>query len=568
MCRGLSDPNHRRCPSSGGHERRNRDRAKYAANRAAGLTRPVNEALTAAPQDVFIEVSLEDAACQVRERIHNTFHVGHGKNLGHSTMSDDYRERLAALAALPASDGIDSWKELEQDVRAIGQALEDRAAQIAGFTAEDAAERHMVRVARAKEEIDPFYDRLSKVNNQIRDTQGEIWTAERENPDEDHGELLAQMAALKATRDSIQQEADTRGAVIARDFGFGDIGPHEVNGTIRKIQQGFDPMTLADTKILADARLVALKEVRDFGGTIELNDNSSKRVAGIMAEVAQHYPADWVRMSNTAGNLKVKDTKGRAHYNQASSQRVRKQSTEVRWRDAGEEPEGDGWVSGVWTGNGWSNPIENPDAVEKYAQYANTDSGERSVAWYRPAFKTRRSYRYYDGESVTGPPPRGWTEAFETLSDGSEIRVFRQPAWRMTHGETVSELTVDKDRSGGQWQETAGFGTALHEFGHRAEHMNPAITELEEAFLLRRTTGEDGQRDKLTNLYLSNRERGRSDSFADKYMGKEYNNGYREVLSTGMEGIFAGAFGSLAGINGKTPDADMRAFILGVLATA
>lgn len=555
MCRELNHPNHRRCPSSQGENRNGRDRAKYAANKAAGKSSPVDTGKTAAP-DVLIPVSLEDAASQVRERVHNRYARMVGKNLGHATYDRD-DESTHNL-------GRETWAELEEDVRSVGQAVETRASEIAGFTAEEAAERQAARCQRVKDEIEPLNERIKANSARLQQLNLEL-----NSPDGDDSGLRAEWDAIRSSQDELKDEALRVGAAIAADCGLGDVDDHNVNSALRKIQQGHDPLTLADTKTLADARLSALSEIRDMGGVaIELNDNSSKRVSGIMEEVAEHYPADWIRLSNDEGNLKVKDTKGRAHYSQKRTQKVRQQVTELRWRGPDEEPEGEGWVRGVWTGSGWSNPIDNPDAAERYADYAGSEHTSERVAWYRPAYKTRKAYRYFDGEDVQGNPPRGWEEAYETLSDGRKYRVFRQPAWRMGHGESVAELTVDKDRPGAQWQDTKGFGTALHETAHRMEHVNPAIFQLEEEFLRRRTTDADGNRDRLENLYLSNRERGRPDSFANKYMGKEYNDNYREVMSTGMEALFAGGFGSLAGIDGQTPDADMRAFILGVLATA
>jgi hypothetical protein len=50
-------------------------------------------------------------------------------------------------------------------------------------------------------------------------------------------------------------------------------------------------------------------------------------------------------------------------------------------------------------------------------------------------------------------------------------------------------------------------------------------------------------------------------------MGKEYTDGYREVLSMGMEAIFSGSQGSLIGLGNFKPDPDMKNFIIGLLAT-
>lgn len=557
MCRGLTEIHPRRCPSSGGEIRNARDRANYTLNKGAGITSAVDEKLTSAPESL-LPISLDKAAASVREDLHTAYHQSTGTNLGYSNYNPETYEGEVKL----------SWGEIEENVRNIGAALEDRANAIAGFTAEEAAERHLARSERVKNEIDPLYEKLrSRASERVKH---QITMANRENPDADNSVLLAEMDALQVERANIQAEADTLGAAIAKECGLGDINPNEVNGAMRKIEQGTDPLTIADMRTLGAARMEALREVREMGGVkVETNDNSNKRVTAVMEEVAEYYPSDWIRKSNELGNLKVKDTKGRAHYSSRASQKIRKQMTDMRTGTLTEPPDDTNeWVRGVWTGSGWSNPIENPNAVENYAgNELPTDPNTRAL-WYRPAYKYRKAMRYYSGESVEGTPPRGWEEEFETLSDGTRIRVFKQPRWRMTHGEFLSELTVDRDKPASQWQETKGFGTALHEFAHRCEHANPTIFQLEEEFLRRRTTKSDGEREKLQPIYGDRRELSRFDSFADKYMGKEYNDSYREVMSTGMEAVFAGAFGSISGLNNKTSDADMRAFILGVLATA
>jgi hypothetical protein len=461
------------------------------------------------------------------------------------------------------------WNDVEEQVRAVGAAIEDRASEIAGFTAEEAAERSRERIAEIEN------DKIRELNASIEKLRIQRKTEEDEYYKGKHSDIETRANYLRSRESTanqiseMQTEQDNVLVDLLKEKGYGDVSHSEAREIARKIHQGVDKETLADMKTLAEARLQALSETREMGGVkIETNEDSSKRVAMVMDEVANYYPADWIRKSNELGNLKVKDTKGRAHYSQASSQKVRVPVHERTYSRDGLPPDGEGWVRAVYTGSGWANPLENPKAAENYAEFQGTENPMGDVMWVRPRFKTRKAMAYYKGESVEGKPPRGWEEAYETLSNGQVIRIFRQPAYRMARGDVVAELTVDKDKPAAQWQPTAGFDTAIHEFAHRTEHVNPVIFQLEEAFLRRRTT-KDGEREKIGKIYAhSSREVGRTDSFADKYMGKEYRDSYREVLSTGMQGLFSGGFGNLAGTDGKTPDADMRAFILGVLATA
>lgn len=538
MCRELSHPNARRCPSAHGENRRARDRANYTVSKSRDLTSPVDESLTAAPGAVPV-VDLKEVAAGVRESVHTLYENEYGKN------------RRADVGTYPQY----VWSDVEEEVRSIGVAVEGRASEIAGFTAEEAAERSRERIS----EIE---------NDTIRELNASIEKLQIQRKTASYAEYLRSREDVANQIFAMQTEHDNALVDLLKEKGYGDISPSDAREIDRKVRKGVDEQTVADMKTLAEARLQALSETREMGGVkIETNEDSSKRVALVMEEVANYYPADWIRKSNEIGNLKVKDTKSRAHYSSARVQKFRVPYCEDRYSRYA--PDGEGWVRGVYKGRGWwANPLEDPSAVEKYAAFRGTEDPEGDALWVRPRFKTRKAMRYYNGESVEGKPPRGWEEAHETLSDGQVIRVFRQPAYRMARGDVVAELTVDNDKPEVQWQTTAGFDTAIHEFAHRTEHVNPVIFHLEEEFARRRTT-KDGEREKIVMLYASpNKEVGRTDSFADKYVGKEYRGSYREVMSTGMQGLFSGGFGNLAGTDGKTPDADMRAFILGVLATA
>lgn len=101
-----------------------------------------------------------------------------------------------------------------------------------------------------------------------------------------------------------------------------------------------------------------------------------------------------------------------------------------------------------------------------------------------------------------------------------------------------------------------------------------AIMGLEGEFLRRRTSFPDPAnssgpmlREKPAPIYGGSGEMARPDHFAEVYMGKEYPDGYTEVLSMGMESLFAGSYGGLIGVNSHRADPEMRNFILGTLVT-
>jgi hypothetical protein len=124
-----------------------------------------------------------------------------------------------------------------------------------------------------------------------------------------------------------------------------------------------------------------------------------------------------------------------------------------------------------------------------------------------------------------------------------------------------------------------GESTALHEFGHRMEHLNPKITQIERVFLARRTRNPDGthappegylHEDQPASQFEDlnwEKEWTRPDHFADSYIGRMYRrNLFREVFSTGMEGLFSGAHGALVGRDGYRADQEHRDLTLGILA--
>lgn len=96
---------------------------------------------------------------------------------------------------------------------------------------------------------------------------------------------------------------------------------------------------------------------------------------------------------------------------------------------------------------------------------------------------------------------------------------------------------------------------ALHEMGHRFEYVVPGIKEAEKEFYARRTQGE-----QLEWIGPGHRtdEKTRKDRFINPYMGKDYNGKAYELLSMGLEGLFAQSYPMIT-------DLDFMDFILGVM---
>lgn len=160
--------------------------------------------------------------------------------------------------------------------------------------------------------------------------------------------------------------------------------------------------------------------------------------------------------------------------------------------------------------------------------------------------------------------------------------------WRRGGPPMYSELQISKNDRGALG---AGSADALHEYGHRMEHLVPQVNDIAQVHLARRTTGDGERRDGLVDLYpkargrsgkapesmqefaqqerRGTREWGRPDNFVSPYMGKQNGSGdtSSEVFTTGMEGTFAGAYGGLRGRGQYREDASHRHLTLGLLGT-
>lgn len=551
MCRGLGDKNPRRCPGCSGEARNAKDRVRYTLKEGRAQSSPVDETITHVEMPPeLIEADLAITALDLTQKLYDV------------------------------DPNSVFFADVEKEIRDFGLKIEAEAEEIAGVTHEEIYEESQARIAEA-ERLRKIWKQRSEIRSQSdlsKDQKRQMFRKadfDEANMSEEEREEFEELAMEIELADELYKEIDEKFTSESNKV-FEAYGLPQAENSFDALSigklliNGADEGTKSKLKALVDARLEVLGRIRDFGGEIESDGKSSKRVQKVMAEVADIYPSDWIQNSNSAGNLRVKDTKGRAHYSHFRSQKQRKPILQQGWADQGEMPPGGGdWERGVFDidTHGWV-PAQHADQVKNAAEPGSAvEYGQ--VLWTRPAYKVRRSY----SGSVEGKPPRGWEEAFEETSSGEKVRVFRQPMHRMVHAETTAELTVDKDRSADALKGVPGYGTAVHEFAHRCEYTTPVIPKLENAFLVRRTTNEDGEREALQPIYGSTREMSRRDSFVDKYMGKEYGKdstgtSAKEVMSTGMEAVFDGAFGAFNGVNGKTDDKDHRAFVLGVLATA
>ena len=503
MCRSIIEGG-RRCPCSTDNTRRNeRDRARYAAHKAAGATRapktnPPSHPIPAPPP---------------------------------TPLATQVADARSALDSIYARDNTHTLAGTETAIGAIGAQVSDRANEIAGTDPDtiyqDWKQRHDDALA-ARDAAFANANATAKHRNTMQDTHGL-----------DSPEYAAAATAAQ------QADAAQRDAYLAWNT----------------LTDGYDPETTTQLLTLSDGYRQALAEIRPMGGSITTLGTSNSRATKVLNEAADYYPTEWVDASNTAGNLRAKSTSGRAHYGALVAQKKRTKIAANHGHYGTEPPTVDAGSHLMWEHE------EGPDHLG-------------NSTWRAYYVSVRRHPNWGYGESMTGTPPRGWTQRAETFTDGTEITVWIKPRTRLKADSYTSELTIDKSTYQ-QTVTTPGLSTATHEFAHRSEHMRPALGGLQEAFLKRRTSNPDGSRHELERYHGSTREKVRPDDFANQYIGKvytgsrdtmvstgEHSPAHREVLSCGMESLFTGSNGGLVGVGRYKADPDMRNFILGTLATA
>lgn len=347
---------------------------------------------------------------------------------------------------------------------------------------------------------------------------------------------------------------------------------------VNKYSRNGSPEAWAKISRQRNELLNILKEIRPFGGNITVADNSHKPVVKILQEVSSFYPQAWIEDSNNATPPRIKKTTKRAHYSNGSYQNKFKValSLDSTLKPADWKPNPERMSDlGTWIKMDENNSWTNPETGMKYQHY--TRPGEHG--WMHSKVEVHRPSSYQPEDPNVAPYGKGWKQAIvieekynpETrkIEDtGNKITVWYREANKRVRVESVSQPEITISGS----NEEAQKRVALHEFAHRIEASGKTgnhITRMEEAFLVRRTTNtQNGEREKLEKIYPGTKEYGRADSFIDLYMGKEYTDSYREVLSTGAEGLFSKSFGGFAGLAGSKSDPDMKNFLIGLWASA
>lgn len=346
------------------------------------------------------------------------------------------------------------------------------------------------------------------------------------------------------------------------------------------------------TKALLEKRNEAVqKALKEVGvvfadpETIQYSDDSHKDAVKSLKLALAYYPQVWVDTSNSQHQnreLRIKRSTGRAHYSSMKAQNKFTFRTEayVIQKPVDWQPDPHDYYESEYVDmkgeKTWTDPVSGI-VHSGYGMYGDKTEKRNWLSM---------SWEYYKGDGA--PKGDGWekVEHYETkyvsgegMVKTGEMRTrYRKPKTTRSRASStyMAELTVTKDSTVYVGNDK-GMRVAMHEFAHRVEATSTYVTAYEEAFLKRRAghlPNEDGSYsdpEKLTSIYEGSKKKelGYKDNFPTHYMGKVYSgSSYKEILSMGMESVFAGTNGGLAGLGQHKADPDYKKFILGVLASS
>lgn len=476
------------------------------------------------------------------------------KNLG--TIEDIKAESvfLSGLLKKPVDPGTTDQNELysilEKRITRLGLAVGKEAEKRAGFNREAFDEA----ISTPSEE----YLEAKKINEQLTETcrQASInyLRAKNEAGDRVFPGKARELARLKALKEDLEEKG------------------YEAHLEVERLQREEDYrvaiIRMETKRKLAYGYASVISDIRPLGGMIPNHEYTDRDTLEILNRtVGRYYPSAWIKASEAAGELAVAPTgQNRAKYSAHEFYPAKpERGLEVQESFAG--------LVSVEKAKDFIEKISREGIeIHGYGTSFDNGDGEYQVVEfaYRQEFNPERDQMDENGV----PVGMGWHFGHVPRTAPGGLHVPEEKVWYripVNYGRVVPTLFMAHE-SAGYEKQTA---TAYHEFAHRVEDVvrDGVIEYLEEAFLVRRTTDENGEREELSAMKpgdgtFSGTELGRKGTFMMHYIGKEYlTHRSREVLSVGSESLFAGSYGSFMGLDGVHPvDLDHRGFTLGVFA--
>lgn len=477
--------------------------------------------------------------------------------------SDEMETRIQRVRDDTAK--IQEYGGTEGAIRIIGAAVAAEADRRANFDADKFKEEEQEFFAQNEQRIEELKERIDQLKQEIDDS--EETKAYLKALDEFNNMTTNDMDERLRIRDEMR---DMRDAVCASDK---YIEGQSLMGELDKAhfiwRNKEHPEAKAHLTRLSARYLELLSEIRPMGGTVSFKKGTKKEAKEAVQNAAKYFPSDWIEASNAhPSELGVRISPKRAHYVGAKEKKTR---TKKQYEDLVEVED---WVLKSHAKDDTTDyePFTDEEwkALQGREPYLYTDN-KRNSFYRRLHFETYEGYGSMDAPDAA-PGGTGWVRG---MNKAGTKMIWRRPSMQttVTVSSDSSEL-VTNYRSSKVDQPDGYAQVSAHEFTHRMEHTVAGISSIELEFIVRRTVDEDGLMETPVAMYGGRKSHGsqelsRSDHFVDVYMGKTYvgQSRYHEVMSTGVEAVFFGAFGGLVGTHDKPRDEDMRAFVLGVLAS-
>lgn len=547
MCRSTTEAGNRknvRCPSCDNPEkRRARQNLAYHLNKTIGMIKKSHNSSDITANAPTIELLREEKPTTEENFRNSSSEMESLKSLISkedreellnelTSLVTDYREKTKSLSnndwLKQNSENTPSEEisEREREVTGYGALISMKIEQTAGMTYQEAFDEYhsdvQDRIKDLTKQISLSTARFFETMHKYKLPRTPEQEAELDSIDKENTELVNQ-------RDALRKNSERSRAEI-----------------IEKFQK-------ATREVLA--------EIRPYGGTVNIDCKKVKMGKLFQQTVNDNMPTEWIESSNNheGGKLLVDQSVKRAHYMERKV--ITNTQTVVKTEKLDQ--------CFFKYNNGMDKPHPEDDLYKGWEYNEDTGYWEGEVREV-PEY-IHLNYNKIDEDGLFVPEGRGWVKG-KIYQDGEiTTSYYRAVKVREENYEARPYIRVNAQYKNHQVVNITDFRqVSSHEFSHHMEKCRNKIPYLEEAFLRRRTTDDTGQQEPLVRYKAGKSdEMVREDNFVNVYMGKEYkNSNYREVLSTGTEAIFEGSFGSLLGLDHrKTPDHDMRNFVLGLYAT-
>lgn len=588
MCRSIADGG-RRCPSSDPAYRAAYRKARRAANTARAAV--IGEGGTfEIPADHVWEPEHLNGVAQDISLLTDYRHHDQSYAQLLNLVTEENRERYDAMYGKEAVDAALRLKD-QMGKPTVMEAAEAAVIQVGYTVATEAEQRAGVSVARLPAQGEVFRSQTSAELDEIQAELEELYGHE------ETGQQAARNKIDQAIKHSENMEKryglnsydarQARGQINEARQELRDLMDRPENQQLRSrmyelkdrqqrlrhdLARGFYEANQAESLTkLSDAYVETLAELRNLGGDTTWNDRTTKKSAAAFQQVAEIFPSDWIDQHNAGPAVYARVSKRRAHYadRRYLEKKKRVRSESIRIFDTEDDFEMGRFGKGRYD----DGTVTWREATEEERQHA----APFQTVMVQEHWQTGTNR--YGGDVDPNRPPKGNHWELYRTDHGEGTLIWRRPQHRMqtVEAEVAPEITTNPLGYGtpdpaqrGDATTQVSFSTSAHEMSHRFEKVVPGIGDMEEAFLKRRTTHENGEREDLIDLYPGNRVRevARPDSFVTSYIGKEYGRkNSHEVLSVGVEAVFSGKYGGLVGAGRYEADTDHRAFVLGAMAT-